>query len=170
MSSSQILATITQNAWTKSMDMNAFARASLKVSEQFFGGAEKFYRSAKLLVIDHIAHNQPINLILCFLHGSIGEHCDKPVTGIASSNVLECGVGVTSTNTNGTFISKGVNSNATMGYAKASSCGLKIKVRIIIEFYGQEFFLSADTKSLRGFVRQLFRWCVRPSISPSCLS
>jgi len=56
-----------------------------------------------------------------------GEHCDKPVTGIASSNVLECEVGVTSTNTNGTFISKGVNSNATMGYAKASSCGLKIK-------------------------------------------
>ena len=60
----------------------------------------------------------------------LGEHCDEPHTGIASANVLECGVGPNVAETNGTFISKGVDSNVTVGYASAFTCGLKIRVGI----------------------------------------
>jgi len=41
--------------------------------------------------------------------------------------VLECGVGPNVAETNGTFISKGVDSNVTVGYASAFTCGLKIR-------------------------------------------
>lgn len=56
-----------------------------------------------------------------------GVHCDEPHLGIASSNVLECGVGPNIAHGNGTFVSKGVHSNTTVGYASAHTCGLKIR-------------------------------------------
>jgi len=41
--------------------------------------------------------------------------------------VFECGVGPNVAHTNGTLISKGVNSNVTVGYASGFTCGLKIR-------------------------------------------
>ena len=58
----------------------------------------------------------------------LGEHCEEKHLGIASAHILECGVGPNLVKSNGTFISKGVNVNTTVGYANHFTCGLKISV------------------------------------------
>lgn len=55
-----------------------------------------------------------------------GAKCEEKNFGIASSNVMECGVGPNLAKTNGTFVSKGVNVNTTTGYTNDFTCGLKI--------------------------------------------
>ena len=58
----------------------------------------------------------------------LGQNCGEHHLGINSSNVLECGVGPNLVKTNGTLVSKGMKTNATVGYANAFTCGLKIRV------------------------------------------